>query len=261
MFKKLIIYFCIFTLSLSFYLIITWFKDKNNIKNMTNIISDNISINNKNSNVLINPPDNLNDSYYLYKGESLMNVNFKELRSINEDVIGYIKVLGTDINYPIVQSSNNDYYLTHSFNNNYSKAGWIYADYRNSSNLLDKNNIIYGHGRLDGTMFGTLKNVLTEDWLNNKSLHLIKLSTINNNSLWQIFSIYTIYKESYYITTKFSDKSFNKFIKTIKDRSIHNFNTSINSNDLIITLSTCLDDLGNRIVVHAKLIKKETKLN
>ena len=148
-----------------------------------------------------------------------------------------------------------------SFNNNYSKAGWIYADYRNSSNLLDKNNIIYGHGRLDGTMFGTLNNVLTEDWLNNKSLHLIKLSTLNYNSLWQIFSVYTIYKESYYITTKFSDKSFNKFIKTIKDRSIHNFNTSINNNDKIITLSTCLDDFGNRIVVHAKLIKKETKLN
>lgn len=259
MFKKIITCFCIFTLSLSFYFIITWFKDKNDIKHMTNIINNNISINNKNSNVLINPPDNLNDSYYLYKDESLMNVDFKELKNINSDVIGYIKVLGTNINYPIVQSNNNDYYLTHSFNNNYSKAGWIFADYRNNSNLLDKNNIIYGHGRLDGTMFGTLKNVLTEAWLNNKSLHLIKLSTLNDNSLWQIFSVYTIYKESYYITTKFNDESFNKFIKTIKDRSIHNFNTSINNNDKIITLSTCLDDFGNRIVVHAKLIKKETK--
>lgn len=259
MFKKIITYFCIFMLSLSFYFIITWFKDKNDIKHMTNIINDSIYINNERSNSFINPPDNLNDSYYLYKDESLMIVDFRELKSINSDVIGYIKVLGTNINYPIVQSSNNDYYLTHNFNNNYSKAGWIYADYRNNSNLLDKNNIIYGHGRLDGTMFGTLKNVLTEDWLNNTNLHLIKLSTISENSLWQIFSVYTIYKENYYITTKFSNESFNKFINTIKDRSIYNFNTRINQNDKIITLSTCLDDFGNRIVVHAKLIKKETK--
>ena len=79
------------------------------------------------------------------------------------------------------------------------------------------------------------------------------------NSLWQIFSVYKIEEESYYITTDFSsDLEYQKFLDTIKTRSIYNFNTNLGVNDKILTLSTCYSD-SIRTVVHAKLIKKSIK--
>ena len=78
--------------------------------------------------------------------------------------------------------------------------------------------------------------------------------------LWQIVSIYTIPVESYYLTHTFeSDKTYQKFLDTIIDRSIYNFNAKVDTNDHILTLSTCLDNSGNRIVVHAKLLKSEER--
>lgn len=83
------------------------------------------------------------------------------------------------------------------------------------------------------------------------------MSTINENMIFLIFSVYTIKKESYYITTDFdSNDNFQKFLDTIYNRSKFNFETSIDTNDKILTLSTCLDNYDNRIVIHAKMIKK-----
>ena len=90
---------------------------------------------------------------------------------------------GTNINYPYVQTTDNDYYLTHAFNKTRNSAGWVFLDYRNNPDLSDKNNIIYAHGRYDNTMFGTLKNALTNGWLKNKDNFVIKLSTPYENSL------------------------------------------------------------------------------
>lgn len=61
------------------------------------------------------------------------NIDFNKLINKNPDTIGWIKVLGTDINYPVVQTNNNDFYLTHSFDKSYNKAGWIFADYINKN--------------------------------------------------------------------------------------------------------------------------------
>lgn len=90
---------------------------------------------------------------------NMINVNFNDLKKTNPDIVGWIKVNGTNINYPFVQSKDNKYYLTHSFNKSYNSAGWVFLDYRNN-NTNNKNTIIYAHGRTDKTMFGTLKKVL-----------------------------------------------------------------------------------------------------
>ena len=108
-------------------------------------------------------------------------------------------------------------------------------------------------------MFGSLKNILSNDWLDNSNNHIIKLSTEYENTLWQIFSIYKIPNTSDYIQTSFNDSnSFDKFTKMIIDRSKYNFNTSINYNDKILTLSTCYNN-DIKIVLHAKLIKRESR--
>ena len=108
-------------------------------------------------------------------------------------------------------------------------------------------------------MLGTLKNVLEDSWYQDKKNHIIKLSTPKENTIWQIFSVYIIQKESYYITTHFSNNTFSSFIDTLLSRSKFQFDTEVNTNDKILTLSTCKNNFGKRIVVHAKLIKKETK--
>ena len=187
---------------------------------------------------------------------NMIDINFNELKNINNDVKGWIKVNGTNINYPFVQSSNNKYYLTHSFDKSYNSAGWLFLDYRNNINN-NKNTIIYAHGRYDKTMFGSLKEVLTKNWLSNTNNYVIKISSEKENSLWQIFSTYHIPTSSDYLQTNFkSDSEYQEFLNMIKDRSSYNFNTSVNSNDNILTLSTCYNN-SDKMVVHAKLIKKE----
>ena len=109
-------------------------------------------------------------------------------------------------------------------------------------------------------MFGSLKNILKSSWYNDKNNYIIKFSTEKENTLWQVFSVYEIKAESYYITTNFSsDENFFEFEKTLKQRSKVNFSAELSEKDKILTLSTCKDSKGNRVVMHAKLIKIETK--
>ena len=190
----------------------------------------------------------------------MMSVNFDELKNKNSDTVGFIKVNGTNVNYPIVQTTDNSFYLKHAFDKSKNSAGWVFADYRNDMVNFDKNTVIYGHSRSNQTVFGSLKKVLNKSWYGNKNNHIIKLSTPTENTLWQIVSIYTIKPESYYITTKFSDNQFKTFIQTIKDRSEINFSGTLNENDKILTLSTCEDVAGTtRLVIHAKLIKLDKR--
>jgi len=197
--------------------------------------------------------------YWDYIKMNLIDVNFNDLKQKNNEVVGWIQVNGTNINYPFVQTTDNDFYLTHSFDKSYNKAGWVFMDYRNNKSDYDKNTILYAHGRADKTMFGSLKKVIFKGWLNNSNNHVIKLSTETENTLWQVFSVYKIPTTNDYIQVKFtSDNEFIEFGNILINRSVYNFNTSINSNDKILTLSSCYND-DEKVVLHAKLIKREKK--
>ncbi len=241
-----------------------WKQDSNKTKDIEEEIIDNadteerqaIEENTQN----INPPDDKDNDYWNYIKMDMLSVNFDDLKKKNSDTVGWIKVEGTNINYPVVQTTDNKYYLNHSYDKTSNKAGWVFADYRNDLDNFDKNTVIYAHGRVDTTMFGSLKNILKSSWYNNKNNHIIKFSTPKENTLWQVFSVYTIEAESYYITTKFpSNEYFKEFVTTLKNRSKIEFSAIPNENDKILTLSTCKDSKGNRVVMHAKLIKLETK--
>ena len=172
------------------------------------------------------------------------------LKSKNDTTRGWIRVGDTNINYPVVQASDNDFYLTHNFYKTYSGVGWVFADYRNKFNGTDKNIIIYGHNRRDGTMFGTLKNILKPDWYNNHST--ITYFDEKGERACKIFAVYRVPKEDYYITTSFSDdEQFQNFLNTIKARSWKDFGVDVTSDNTIITLSTCANDNRYRVVLHA----------
>ena len=250
-------------MNISIYNIIKWKLDSNKTNEEINTIQENTNIeevkDNKGTEIIKQakkiPKEN---PYWDYIKMNMIDVNFDNLKKINSDVVGWIKVNGTNINYPFVQSKDNKYYLTHSFNKSYNNAGWVFLDYRNN-NINNRNTIIYAHGRTDKTMFGTLRKVLNNGWINNTNNYVIKISTEKENSLWQIFSIYHIPTTNDYLQTEFKDeREYQRFLNILKNRSNHNFNTSITSNDTILTLSTCYND-SEKMVVHAKLIKKQKK--
>ena len=242
--------------------IFIWNKDNNKIDEITKDIDTKKIVKETQTETAenINPPEDKSDDYWDYIKMDMMSVDFNELKKKNSDTVGFIKVNGTNVNYPIVQSNNNSYYLKHAFDKTPNSAGWVFADYRNNMINFDKNTVIYGHSRSNQTVFEKKKKVLNKSWYSNKDNHIIKLSTPTENTLWQIVSIYTIAPESYYITTKFSESQFQTFIKTIKERSQIQFSGTINENDKILTLSTCEDVAGTRrLVIHAKLIKLDKR--
>ncbi len=197
--------------------------------------------------------------YWDYIKMNLIDVDFTELKKINSSVVGWIKVNGTNINYPFVHTTNNEYYLDHSFDKSYNKAGWVFLDYLNKKNELSKNNIIYAHGRFDNTMFGTLRKITTNGWVNNTNNHVIKISTETENTLWQVFSIYRIPNTNDYLQIDFKNNNeFLNFANMLIKRSSYDFKTTVGANDKILTLSTCYND-DEKMVVHAKLIKREKK--
>lgn len=181
-------------------------------------------------------------------------VKFNKLKEINSDTVGWLKVNNTKIEYPVVKTNDNSYYLSHNFEKNQNKAGWIFMDYENKLDGKDKNIVIYGHNMKDGSMFGTLKNVLTEEWYDNEKNQYIIFATENEYQKYIVFSIYQVEKEDYYIQTKFKDEEFQKFIDKITKRSIKDFNVEVLKDDSILTLSTCASNNKYRVVLHAKKI-------
>lgn len=189
------------------------------------------------------------------KEENSYEVDFDTLKEINNDTVAFLKVNGTEIEYPIVKTTNNEYYLKHSFDKKNNAAGWIFADYQNKFDGYDKNIVIYGHNRKNGTMFSSLKNILKPNWYENKENLKIQLITENYSFMYEVFSVYKIKKEEYYLQTNFkNDEAYLKFIETLKKRSVKNFNIEVNEQDQILTLSTCANDNNYRVVLHARKI-------
>ena len=183
------------------------------------------------------------------------SVDFKSLQEKNSETIAWLKVSSTNIEYPIVKTSDNEFYMNHNFDRSQNSAGWIFMDYRNKLDSINENMVIYGHNRRDGSMFGTLKKVLTKEWLNNPDNFIIPFITEREEVQYQVFSVYKTEKESYYITTNFeTNEKFVEFVNKIKSRSIKDFGITPQVGDNILTLSTCADNDKYRVVLHAKKI-------
>jgi sortase B len=216
--------------------IIEWIKSNKKNKDIMSEIKENVVINNE--------MDSNNEEY---------KIDFAKLKQKNSDAIAWIKVNGTDIDFPVVKGTDNSYYLTHNFDKEKNKAGWIFADYRNKFDGTDKNIIIYGHNMKNGSMFASLKDVIKEEWYNNENNKYIALITENENCKYQVFSVYQIETEEYYLQTNISN--FKEFVEKIKGRSKKDFNVDIKETDSILTLSTCADNTKYRVVLHAVKIK------
>lgn len=190
---------------------------------------------------------------------NFLEVNFNNLNSINSSTVGWLEVNNTKISYPFVQASDNEYYLTHTFDNSINYSGWVFLDYRNDKNLTDKNTIIYAHSMKNNTMFGSLKNVLSSEWYSDSNNHYIRMSTFNKNLIWQVFSIYTIDTTDDYLKINFNNNNdFYAFYNLLVSRSIYTFNCPFSQNSQILTLSTCYNS-NQKLVLHAILINTQIR--
>lgn len=243
-YRKAILNLVIYIMVLSILLysgikIYKWYKDKTNNNKIVEQIRDTVIVEEKNED------ENKEES----------KVDFNKLKEQNSDAVAWIKVNNTNIEYPVVKGSNNSFYLNHNFEKSNNSAGWIFADYRNKFDNTDKNIVIYGHNMKDNSMFGSLKNILNSEWYDNEENTNITLYTENEKCIYKVFSIYEIESENYYIKTEFSDdNNFEQFVKTIKKRSIKEFNIDVSKDDNILTLSTCANNNKYRVVLHAKKI-------
>ncbi len=183
------------------------------------------------------------------------NVDFDTLKSKNSEAVAWIKINNTNINYPIVQGADNSYYLTKNFNKEKNSAGWIFADYRNNFETLDKNTIIYGHNRRNGTMFSNLNYYLTSKWYTNENNKYFNFITENQNFIAEIFSVYKVSANNVNLTNTFSStEELKQNIDAWKTASIYDFKTDVTVEDNLLTLYTCDNNNAYRIIIVSKLI-------
>ena len=189
---------------------------------------------------------------------TIKNKYIASLLSINQDVVGYLKVNNTNVDYPVVLSKDNKYYLDKNLYNEEDKNGWIFMDFRNSDKILNDNTIIYGHNRYySDIMFGSLKNIIKPEWYNNEENMVLEFDTMYESMKWRIFSIYTLPKTNDYLKVSFTTPEAKKaYIDMVKGRSVKDFGVEVTTDDIFITLSTC-NNYDKRLVLHAKLIKEE----
>ncbi len=187
----------------------------------------------------------------------IKNSYIAALMNINSDAVGWLKVNNTNIDYAILQSGDNSYYLEHNIYKEKDPNGWLFLDYENNADRVDDNIIIYGHNRLlNGVMFGTLNKVLYKSWYTNPENQIIRYDTLYGSYEYQIFSIYVIPTTNDYLkTTYLNDDEKMEFFNLIKNRSIYNFDVELNNDSQIITLQTCHDET-TKLVVHGVLVKR-----
>ncbi|MEG1002738.1 class B sortase [Clostridium sp.] len=178
---------------------------------------------------------------------------FESLKKINENYKFWITVQGTEIDYPVVQSTNNEYYLNHNFYNKKNDSGTLFVDYRDKIEK-DRNIIIYGHNMKDGTMFENLSEFKDESFFNKNKYITLKEGEIEKK--YEIFSVYIADDNFNYLVPTFkSDKEYESYLERMVKKSMYKRDISLSCKDKIITLSTCSYEFDDaRFVVQAKEI-------
>ena len=193
--------------------------------------------------------------------EDVMKEKLAELKKENKDIIGWLKIADTNINYPVVQTDNNDYYINHNFKKKYNELGSIFLDKDCSIEKPTANFLIYGHRSEGGQMFETLTKYKKESFY--KEHKTFEFSTLNEVSTYQIIAVFqsqVYYKNQdvfkyYFFKDAKNETEFDNYIKNIKKLSMYKIEDTATYGEQLITLSTCdyhVDD--GRFAVVAKKV-------
>ena len=181
---------------------------------------------------------------------------YNKLIADNEDYRCWLKMDNTKIDYPVVQSNDNSYYLDRDFNKNYLAAGSIFMDFRNDFDS-DKSVVIYGHNMRNNTMFGELDNFKRESFF--KENNKFKIEYKDKTYTYEVFSVYIGDASENFVEVSFdSDEEYIDYLNRIKSKSLFKSDIEVSNKDKIVTLYTCSYEFdGARTVVNGKLISVE----
>ncbi|MFV0465987.1 MAG: class B sortase [Lachnospiraceae bacterium] len=183
-------------------------------------------------------------------------IDFDRLMEQNKDTAAWITD-GYQINYPIVQGSDNEFYLNHLFSGEVSKVGCIFMDYRNESDFSDKNTVLYGHNMQDGSMFETLMNYKEQEYY--ETHPTLYLYTPAGDYTVELFAGVVVEDSPFIIQLRFSDsQEYLDYINAARTGSTFDSDEVLTENDQIVTLATCTYETGNaRYLLFGRLV--ETK--
>lgn len=191
-----------------------------------------------------------------------MNSKYAYLYYVNQDLVGWLKINNTNLDVQIVQGDDNEYYSSRDFYNNSSQYGCPFLDYKNNSQNLDDNTIIYGPYMSNNLMFASLDQYKTVEGY--KNAPLIGFSTLYETYTFKVFAAFistgnpaTDDGFSYTITDFVSDAKFSEFINEVKLRSIINTDVSVQTDDKIITLVTTSNEFEDaKFVVMGRMVRE-----
>jgi len=186
--------------------------------------------------------------------EPLLDVDFEALLEMNPHTVAWIYSENEEINYPVVQGSDNDYYLDHLFDGTQNKNGAIFMDCRNSPDLTHRNTLIYGHNMGNHTMFASLVNYGDQAYYDENPVLI--LETPEASYYLEAFSGYTTKSVSEaYRQDLAEDETYVGFLERIRENSDFESDVEVGVQDRIVTLSTCSYRFDNaRYVLHCKLV-------
>lgn len=244
--KIILLAICLCVFIFSAYNIYKYLSEENANKKLNNELMEK---------AIIETPNDNNDNAQENEDILLISVDFSVLKQENEDIVGWLYLEDSPINYPVVQSNDNDYYLRRLVNGEYNIAGSLFMDYRNDSNLEDDNTIIYGHNMKNNTMFGSLQEYKSQDYYDNHKV--MYYFTSEKNYIIELFTGYTISVESDIYDLSVIDSS---KLEELISKSDFESNTKVTEEDKIITLSTCAYEYdGARYIVMGVLKEIEKK--
>ena len=193
----------------------------------------------------------------------LPSVDFEILQENGPDIIAWLPLPDTAVNYPVTQAEDNDYYLRHLYDGTYNKAGCLFADYENKKDFSDRNTIIYGHNMRDGSMFASLNEYKEQSYYD--SHPQMYLVTPDGGYLCDIFAAFEAKpKESGSDTSPWrmewkDDGAYTTWLSAMADRSVVETDVTVTSSDKVLTLSTCTPGGASRFIVMGKLTEVVTE--
>lgn len=191
--------------------------------------------------------------------EDLMEAQQQELRLFQQqypNTVGWLQSPNTRIDNPVMQTTDNTFYLTHNYKGEQSRGGSIFLDYRNDADLSQQHTIFYGHVLRNETMFGSLQKYSEQSYAIEHPT--FKYETVKEQFELQVFAAYKTTTDFYYIQTEFEGDEFSNFLQTIQAKSVIKMPVEVNATNHIVTFSTCTTSSNDkeRFVVHAKVVKK-----
>ncbi len=233
--KRLLLFILVLAFVGSSYIVVGWYHRTTRTEKKYENVASKV--------VLINERDENSDSKF-------DTVNFQELKSINADAVAWIKIGGTTINYPVMQTTNNEYYLSHDIYKKSDQCGAIYMDYQNDKRVIDKNTVIYGHHIKKGIMFADIVKIASGELGKDVDIYIY---TPEKSMRFKVFSAYTTIPEEFSIDTEVTEKDYDQYVETLKNKSTIEFVGKPEKSNQIISLSTCDKTGKERVLVHAEL--------